>query len=132
MFSNATARHLSFLLVVWLASLPSAWAFEAFDDAQFKAAQQSGKAILVAVHADWCPTCRAQAPLIETLAQAPENAGLKVFRVDYDGQKEAVRQLRAVTQSTLIAYHGSQEVGRSIGETRKDAIAALIVKAFGR
>ena len=38
-----------------------------FDQATFNQAQKDGKSILVAVHADWCPTCRAQAVIIEKL-----------------------------------------------------------------
>ena len=33
----------------------------------FKAAQASGSPILVEIHADWCPTCKAQKPIIDKL-----------------------------------------------------------------
>jgi thioredoxin 1 len=31
-----------------------------FDDAAFAAAQKAGKPIFVAIHASWCPICKAQ------------------------------------------------------------------------
>ena len=38
----------------------------------------SGEPVVVDFHADWCPTCRAQAPIIKALLATPErtaNAG---------------------------------------------------------
>ena len=43
-----------------------------FDPARFAAAQKEGRAILVDISAPWCPTCRAQKPIIERLTAAPE------------------------------------------------------------
>ena len=39
-----------------------------FNQAQFDAARAAGKPVAVVFHADWCPTCRAQAPLLKELA----------------------------------------------------------------
>lgn len=49
----------------------AAWAGgKPFDAATFEAAQKAGKPILVAIHADWCSTCRAQDPVVSSLLQA--------------------------------------------------------------
>ncbi len=101
-----------------------------FDQAGFEAAQAAGKPILVEVHADWCPTCRAQEPIVSELMQDPKNAGFVVLRVDFDNQKDVLKRLRAQYQSTLIVFKGKKEVSRSTGETRKDAIAAQLAKAL--
>ncbi len=55
------------LLVAGL--LASAWANTAvpFSAEAFKAAQASGGPILVEIHADWCPTCKAQQPILDKL-----------------------------------------------------------------
>lgn len=101
-----------------------------FDQAGFEAAQAAGKPILVEVHADWCPTCRAQEPIISELMREPKNAGFVVLRVDFDSQKDVLKRLRAQYQSTLVVFKGKKEVSRSTGETRKDAIAAQLAKAL--
>ncbi len=101
-----------------------------YDRAGFDAAQAAGKPILVQVHADWCPTCRAQEPIISELMRDPRNAGFVVLRVDFDHQKDVVKRFRAQYQSTLIVFKGKKEVSRSTGETRKDAIAGQLAKAF--
>jgi len=101
-----------------------------FDQAGFEAAQAAGKPILVEIHADWCPTCRVQEPIVSGLMRNRENAGFVVLRVDFDNQKDVVKRLRAQYQSTLIVFKGTKEVSRSTGETRKDAIAAQLARAL--
>jgi len=92
--------------------------------------KKEGKPILVVIHADWCPTCRAQAPIISELLGMPEYKSLNALRVDFDGQKDVVKAFKVTMQSTLIVYKGGKEVGRSTGDTRKDSIAALLKKAI--
>lgn len=101
-----------------------------FDAARFDALNKEGKPILVAIHADWCPTCKAQEPIVSDLLKTSELKGITTFRVDFDGQKDAVRRLKASSQSTLIVFKGGKEVGRSIGDTRQEGIAALLRKAI--
>src|ERR1700733_4282273 len=88
----------------------------------FDAAQKAGKPILVEIHAPWCPTCKAQTPILSKLEAEPQFAGLKVFHVDFDSQKEAVRRFGARMQSTLIVFKGEAETGRSVGDTNADSI----------
>ena len=96
----------------------------------FKAAQASGSPILVEIHADWCPTCKAQGPILDKLTSDPKFKDLKIFRVDFDGMKPVVRQLGAQSQSTLIVFKGSAEKGRSVGDTRQTSISALLDKSL--
>ena len=100
-----------------------------FDAKAFAAAQDAGKAILVAVHASWCPTCAKQRPIIADLAKAAENKDLMIFIVDFDDQKDVVKQFGVRMQSTLIAFHGKSERDRSVGATETAAITALVAKA---
>lgn len=103
-----------------------------FETAVFEAAQAKGTRILVEVHAPWCPTCKAQAPIIESLAQKPENKDLLILAVDFDSQKEALRALNARQQSTLIAFRGKAETGRSVGDTNAGSIGALVTSTTGK
>ena len=95
----------------------------------FDAAQKAGRSILVEIHATWCPTCKAQKPILAQLETAPLYKDLLVVHVDFDLQKDAVRRFGARMQSTLIAFKGGQETGRSVGDTNPDLIAALLAKA---
>jgi len=101
-----------------------------YDPAAFAAAQKAGKPIFVAIDAYWCPTCAKQRPIISELMADPKFKGLVYFVVDFDSQKDAVRFFGARTQSTLIAFKGERETGRSVGDTDRSSIAALLNKAL--
>lgn len=99
-----------------------------YDAKAFAAAQAAGKPILVAIHASWCPTCKAQDPILGKLEKEDKFKNLVVFQVDFDSQKDAVKAFGARMQSTLIAYKGATETGRSVGDTNPASIAALLDK----
>jgi len=101
-----------------------------FDQATFAALQAANKPVLVDVYADWCPTCKAQEPLISALIASPEFKDYTVLRVNFDTQKDVRKSLRVPNQSTLIVYRGKREVARSTGDTSKDSIAASLRKGL--
>ena len=100
-----------------------------FTLSEFDALQKEGKSILVHVHAGWCPTCKAQDPIISELTHSADLKDFKVLEVDYDSQKDIVRQFRVTMQSTLIVFKGGKETGRSVGDTKKDSIANMLRKS---
>ena len=101
-----------------------------YDAQSFTAAQAAGKPILVEIHASWCPTCKAQEPILGNLERQDKFKNLVVFRVDFDSQKDAVKAFGARMQSTLITFKGSQETGRSVGDTNPASIATLLDKTI--
>jgi len=96
----------------------------------FDAAEKHGKSILVEIHAPWCPTCRAQAPVLAELEKDAKFRDLLVVHVDFDSQKDAVRRFGAHVQSTLIAFKDGKETARSVGVTDRESIANLLDKAI--
>lgn len=119
------------LLVFPLATSSAVGAAELkpFDAGSFKAAQEAGGPILVDIAASWCPTCKAQKPIIESLVREPEFSDMIILHVDFDTQKDVVRAFGATSQSTLIAFRGQNETGRSVGDTNPDSIEALLRSA---
>jgi thioredoxin 1 len=101
-----------------------------FDDAAFAAAQKAGKPIFVAIHASWCPVCKAQKPILADLMADPKFKDLAYFTIDFDSQKDLVQRFGARMQSTLIAFKGVSEQGRSVGDSKRDSIAALLNKVL--
>lgn len=100
-----------------------------FTAEHFAAAQNAGKPILIDIAASWCPTCKAQAPIIEELTSRDDYKDIVVFHVDFDEQIDVVRSFNARMQSTLIVFKGHDEVARSVGETDPAAIEQLLSKA---
>lgn len=98
----------------------------AFDQAHFDTLLKEGKPFLVVIHADWCPICKAQAPLLSEVLATPEMKPITTLTVDFDKQKNALKSVKATMQSTLILYKGGKEVDRSTGETRKEKIVAFL------
>ncbi len=112
------------------ASAAVAQPVQPFSLAALKAAQAAGKPILIDVFAPWCPTCRAQAPTIDALAANPATEKLVILRVDFDHQDAEKAFLHVNKQSTLIAYKGGKEIGRSLGITDPGQINALAASAL--
>ncbi len=108
-----------------MAATAHAGAIQPFDTAVFKAAQAGGRPILVDAHAGWCPICHAQAPTLARLANDPNFERLVILRLNYDKQTAEKQALGIRRQSTLIAFSGAAETGRSVGVTNPAAITAL-------
>ena len=121
-----------FFVAAGLGVSPSALAFEArtFDEKAFEAAQMAGKPVLIEVTAPWCPTCKAQEPILSNLGKDPKFKDMVVFQIDFDTQKDLLRKFDVRMQSTLISYKGTKEVGRSTGDTNAASIEALLVKSI--
>ena len=118
-FSTASAVFL--IATPALASEPAP-----FTGSAFEAAQKEGRPILIEIAASWCPTCRAQEPIIKELLGSERFKDMVAFRVDIDSQKDVVRSCGAQTQSTLIVFAGSEEKGRSVGDTDPATIEKLL------
>jgi thioredoxin 1 len=126
-----TFRMLS-LAAIGLAftSVALAAPIQPFSTAALKAAQAAGEPVLVDAYASWCPTCRKQAPTIDAMAKDPTFAKLVILRLDYDNQTAEKSALGITQQSTLIAYHGNKEVGRTVGITDPARIKSLAQSAL--
>lgn len=101
-----------------------------FDDAKFEAGLKSGQSMLVAVHAPWCSTCRAQAPVLKEVLSKKEFQNVTAYYVDFDSQKETLKKLGVKRQSTLIVFKDGKEVGRSLGDTTAFGIQSLLQKVM--
>lgn len=129
--SFGRAARLAAVFTLFAASTVAlAAASQPFDAKAFKAAQTAGKPIVVEIHADWCPECKAQNRVLDKITGEPRYSRLVRLRVDYDKQKDLVRQFKARMQSTLIVYKGDQELARAVGITSEDKIRALVDKAI--
>lgn len=118
------------LVTCLLGTAASATEIVPFSPSAFAAAQASGRPILVEITAPWCPTCKAQKPILGELERQPKFKDLTVFDVDFDTQKDVVRSLHATMQSTLVAFKGSRETGRSVGDTHRASLSQLLDKTL--
>ncbi len=103
---------------------------EPFTQARFESLQEQGEVILVDVYAIWCPTCAKQQEVLKTYKEKNPKKSFHVLVVDFDKDKDIVRQFRAPRQSTLLLYKGKEQFWFSVAETRADIIAAELDKAI--
>ena len=101
---------------------------EPYSQSRFDQLAAAGKPTLVAVHASWCPTCKAQKPILGDLMSKPEYKDVTELVVDFDADKPTLKKYKVTMQSTLIAFKGAKEVGRSVGDTTPGGIEDLVKK----
>ena len=102
----------------------------AYTKAAFVKAIAAGQPVIVDFQASWCPTCKAQKPIVDALLAEPKRKGVTLFAADYDTERELKKELRVAQQSTFVVFKGGKEVGRSTGQTNRTEIAALFDKAL--
>ncbi len=91
---------------------------------------KAGHDVVVDVHADWCPTCRRQQPVLEGLVNSDKYKAYTILVVDFDTQTAALQQFHVTQQSTLIVFHGTDEKARATGITDAGQISALLDKGI--
>jgi thioredoxin 1 len=123
--SMNTFRSAGAALLLAFASLSASAREVPFSQAAFDKALAAGQPVIVDVQASWCPTCKAQKPIVDSLMQDPKMRNVTLFAADFDTEAALKQKLHVAQQSTFVVFKGGKEVGRSTGETRKDAIASL-------
>jgi thioredoxin len=101
-----------------------------FDAVRFEEARKSGRPVVLQVTATWCGPCQRLRKVVSGLLENPEFKGLVIFDADFDANKDALTKLNAHTVTTLVIYRDSAEILRRSGETRSDAVEALLRKAM--
>ncbi len=97
-----------------------------FDQAAYETAREAGKPILIHVTAPWCEVCQMQKPIVSELSGQANFSDMVFLEVDFDTQEDVRQTFGVSTQSTMIVFRGSEEVGRKVGETDPAAIEALL------
>jgi thioredoxin 1 len=103
---------------------------QAFTQSQFDALIKEGKPVIVHVHAPWCPNCRAQDTTLNSEIKSPSYKGVTFLEVDFDTQKEALKEFNVSMQSTILVFKGGKEFGRLTGKTKESDIEDLTKKVL--
>ena len=101
-----------------------------FTQEQFDKLNAEGKGLVLAVHAPWCPTCKAQMPIQSELRSMPAFKDVTMLTIDCDSQKDLLKNFKVTMQSTIISFKGGKEVGRSVGDSTRSGIEALYKKTL--
>ncbi|WP_342616726.1 thioredoxin family protein [Rhodoferax sp. GW822-FHT02A01] len=111
-----------------IASIAIAGEIKPYTQPDFDRLAQEGKPVVVDVSATWCPTCKAQKPIIDGLMKQPAYKDVTLLTVDFDSEKPTLKKFKVSMQSTLVAFKGGKEVARSAGDTTPEGLEGLIKK----
>ena len=101
-----------------------------YDQSHYESMRNTGKPFAVVFHADWCPTCRVQAPVLKELSQSSEFMGITLFVVNFDTEKVLERSLGIAKQSTIVVFRDGKEVARSTGDTQRESLSEILKQAI--
>ena len=118
-------KTLIFLALTWSANLALA-DFKEFNQQEFDNALRGQGTVVLDFHASWCPTCRAQEPLLREILTSERFANVMGFKANYDEVGDLKRSLRVTKQSTIVVFKNGKEVARKTGITSRDDIQKLI------
>lgn len=121
------------ILLVCLAAfsaLSFAGEIKPYAQAEFDKLNAEGKGVVLAIHAPWCPTCKAQTPIQSELMGSSSFKDVTMMTIDFDSQKELLAIFKVTMQSTIIAFKGGKEVGRSVGDSSRKGIETLFKKTI--
>lgn len=116
-------------LLLACSALTHALEVKPYSAAALAAAQKADQPIAVHFHADWCPTCRAQTKVLESLKAEP-GLDLTVLVANYDTEKALKQRFKVNAQSTLVVLHGQKERARLVGDTGVASIRAALKSAL--
>ena len=103
---------------------------DAFTQTQFDSLQSAGQPVVVHIHAAWCDDCKTQDAILSKMMALPELKKVTFLQVNFDEQKEVLKQFNASKQSTLIVFKDGKEQQRSIGDTQDDSVESLVRKGL--
>lgn len=114
------------LFAVITGSLSAYADLKAFTKAEYDTALKAGRTVVVDFHADWCPTCRKQEPLINEIVKSKGYENIVALKANYDDETDLKRSLNVSKQSTVVVFKNGKEVGRNTGATNKEELKKLI------
>jgi thioredoxin 1 len=111
------------------AALAHALEVKPYSAQALAAAQKADQPVAIQFHADWCPTCKAQDKVLQSLKAEP-GLDVTLLIANYDTEKALKQRFKVRAQSTIVALHGKQERARLVGETSADSIRNVLKAAL--
>ena len=100
-----------------------------YEKETFERAVAAGGPVALHVSSDWCPTCKAQKPVVDALLKEPSMRALRFFVADFEAEKALRRSLQVEQHGTFVIFRNGREVARSTAETDRDALGRTFAKA---
>ena len=119
------------ILILLFVFLPlNSFAFDkktTFNEKLFKSAQLEGKVVVVSSWIKYCTSCASQMKVLDKAKNDFDNIEYFAFDVT---NREISDMFNVQYQTTLLIFKNNNEVYRSIGEIKKEAIYKALKSAF--
>ncbi len=96
--------------------------------ATFKELIDSDTPVLVDFHAEWCGPCKAQAPILEQLANKLGDKA-RIIKVDVDKNPQAAQSYQVQGVPTLIIFQKGKMLWRGSGVRQADELEQRLLAA---
>lgn len=116
-------------LLICGAALAHALDVKPYSTEALAAAEKANRPVALHFHADWCPTCKAQDKVLQSL-KSEKGLDLTVLTANYDTEKNLKHRFKINAQSTLVVLKGQKETARLVGETTPDSIRNALKSAL--
>lgn len=98
--------------------------------ADFDAALESDKPVLVDFWATWCGPCRMVGPIIDELSEDFDGRA-DICKVNVDDEGELAKRFRIMSIPCVILFKDAQEIERIIGAREKEDYASALEGIMG-
>ncbi len=80
--------------------------------------------VLLDFWAGWCGPCKMLSPIVDAVSE--EETGIRVGKVNVDGQEELAARFNISSIPCLILFKNGEEAGRSVGMIPKQKVLELV------
>jgi len=100
--------------ITWVLSARKA-SHEIIGESKFNEFLEKFNRVVIDFYADWCPPCKALAPIFEQLAEKYSKYGIAFARVNVDKNSKLADKLSIMAVPTLIFFKKGKELFRRVG-----------------
>lgn len=107
-----------------------AFGFSSYQAEKFQELLAKGSSVVVHVHADWCPVCKKQTPILNSLAKDNKYSKVYFIKVNYDTDLDFLRKYWINHQAAVLVFKGDHVISNTTGVTNAERLTNIVKDAL--